>query len=166
MPPWVFRILARSLVSTIVPVVSVTIADLRPLESFKDKDIPVEFARREAVAREAFNKQLAEDKSRRPKKSIGGLLSNALGVKGGPQGGQMMLDDQTSLAEGLSQGKMLSDLIRERGQREYERLENEIRTNGAKWLKDMEEEEKRFMESSMKDMRKSWFGGFGGNKNE
>ena len=76
----------------------------------------------------------------------------------------MTLDNETSVAEGLSQGKMLSDQIRERGQREYERLEREIQLNGAKWLKEMEEEEKRMMESSMKDMRNSWFGGItGGN---
>lgn len=70
----------------------------------------------------------------------------------------MTLDNETSVAEGLAQGKMLSDQIRERGQREYERLENEIRTNGAKWLKEMEEEEKKFMESNMKEMKGSWFG--------
>ena len=132
------------------------------LESFKDKDIPAEFARREAVAREEFNKQYAAEKAKRPKKSLGGLLNNALGMK--PQPGGMTFDNETTVAQGLNEGKMLSDQIRERGQREYERLENEIRTNGAKWLKDMEEEEKKFMESSMKDMRKSWFGSIGGSK--
>ena len=74
----------------------------------------------------------------------------------------MTLDNETTVAEGLAQGKMLSDQIRERGQREYERLDREIRTNGAKWLQEMEEEEKKFMEGQMKEMRSSWFGGFGG----
>jgi len=127
------------------------------IESFKDKDIPTEFARRESVAREKFNAQLEQEKSSRPRRSLGGLLNNALGMK--PQPGGMTFDNETSVAEGLSQGKMLSDQIRERGQREYMRLEEEIRKNGEKWLRDMEEEEKKLMESSMKDMRKSWFGG-------
>jgi len=127
------------------------------IESFRDKDIPAEFARRESITREQFNAQLAKEKSSRPKKSLGGLFNSALGMKS--QGGGMSLDNETSVAEGLREGNMLSDQIRERGQREYMRLEEEIRKNGEKWLKEMEEEEKRLMESSMKDMRKSWFGG-------
>lgn len=129
-------------------------------ESFKDKEIPQEFARREAIAREQFQKQLAEESAKKPKKSLGGLLNKALGIR--PAGG-MTLDNETTVAEGLAQGKMLSDQIRERGQREYERLDKEIRANGAKWLKEMEEEEKKFMDSHMKEMRTSWFG-FGGAK--
>ena len=130
------------------------------IESFKDKDIPAEFARREAVAREQFNAQLEKEKDGRGRRSLGGLLNSALGMK--PQAGGMTFDNETTVAEGLKQGKMLSDQIRERGQREYMRLEEEIRKNGEKWLKDMEEEEKKLMESSMKDMRKSWFGGSSG----
>jgi len=137
---------------------SMGIQDTRKvIESFKDKDIPAEFARRESIAREQFNAQLAKEQGSRPKKSLGGLFNSVLGMK--PQGGGMSLDNETSVAEGLREGKMLSDQIRERGQREYMRLEEEIRKNGEKWLKEMEEEEKRLMESSMKDMRKSWFGG-------
>lgn len=137
---------------------SMGIQDTRKvLESFAGKDIPVEFARRESLAREKFNEQLEKEKSSRPRRSLGGLLNNALGMKAQPGG--MTFDNETTVAEGLSQGKMLSDQIRERGQREYMRLEEEIRKNGEKWLKDMEEEEKKLMESSMKDMRKSWFGG-------
>ncbi|KAL1297550.1 hypothetical protein AAFC00_006119 [Neodothiora populina] len=132
------------------------------IESFKGKDIPIEFARRESLAREAFHKQLAEEAARKPKKSLGGLLNKALGIKAAPGG--MTLDNETTVAEGLAQGKMLSDQIRERGQREYERLDREIRVNGAKWLKEMEEEEKKFMEGQMKEMRSSWFGFGGGPK--
>lgn len=126
------------------------------LESFSGSDIPQEFAAREAKAREAFQKQLAEEQSRRPQRSIGGLLNKALGIKAQPGG--LSLDNETTVAEGLSQGKMLSDQIRERGQREYQRLEAEIQKNGEKWLKEMEEEEKKFMENMSKDMKKSWFG--------
>jgi len=131
------------------------------LESFKDKDIPTEFARRESLAREEFNKSLASERKNRPKASLGGLFANSFGLKGQNMGG-MTFDNETTVAQGLQEGKMLSDQIRERGQREYERLEAEIRKNGEKWLRDMEEEEKRLMESSMKDMKKSWFGGQGG----
>ncbi|TIA33438.1 NIF-domain-containing protein [Aureobasidium pullulans] len=126
------------------------------LESFAGSDIPTEFAAREGKAREAFQKQLADEQSRRPQRSIGGLLNKALGIKAQPGG--LSLDNETTVAEGLSQGKMLSDQIRERGQREYQRLEAEIQKNGEKWLKEMEEEEKKFMENMSKDMKKSWFG--------
>lgn len=126
------------------------------LESFAGSDIPQEFAAREAKAREAFQKQLAEEQTRRPQRSIGGLFNKALGIKAQPGG--LSLDNETTVAEGLAQGKMLSDQIRERGQREYQRLEAEIQKNGEKWLKEMEEEEKKFMENMSKDMKKSWFG--------
>lgn len=130
------------------------IQDVRKvLESFKDTDIPAEFARRESIARQKFQEQL--DGEKRPKRSLGGLLQGTLGLKTPPGA-----NGEEGVSEGLAKGKMLSDQIRERGQREYERLEKEIQTNGAKWLKDMEEEEKKFMESSMKDMRRNWFGGF------
>ncbi|GAB7356386.1 hypothetical protein MBLNU459_g7166t1 [Dothideomycetes sp. NU459] len=126
------------------------------IESFAGTDIPVEFARREAEARKVFNAQLEAERGRRPKKSLGGLFNSALGIK--PQPGGMSLDNETTVAEGLAQGKMLSDQIRERGQREYERLEAEIQKNGAKWLKEMEDEEKKFMENMNKEMKSSWFG--------
>lgn len=135
------------------------------MDSFKGKDIASEFARREAVAREEFNKKGGSTSSK--PKSAGGFLSSALGLKPQPQPGSLVLGgtdpaSTQTLGEGLSQGKMLSDLIRERGQREYIRLDEEIRKNGEKWLKEMEEEEKRLMESSMKDMKKGWFGGLSG----
>ncbi|KAF2151730.1 NIF-domain-containing protein [Myriangium duriaei CBS 260.36] len=134
------------------------------INSFKDKDIAQEFARREAISREEFNKK--QGTSSKPK-SAGGFLSSALGLKAAPQPGSLVMggadpNSQQTLGEGLAQGKMLSDLIREKGQREYMRLEEEIRKNGEKWLKEMEEEEKRLMESSMKDMKKGWFGGGSG----
>jgi import inner membrane translocase subunit TIM50 len=125
------------------------------LSSFAGTDIPTEFAARERKAREAFQAQLADEATRRPRRSIGGLLNTALGIKAQPGG--LSFDNETSVAEGLSQGKMLSDQIRERGQREYQRLEAEIQKNGEKWLKEMEEEEKKFMENMSKDMKKSWF---------
>lgn len=146
-----------SLIPFLEYIATMGIEDTRKvIESFSGTDIPVEFARRESEARKVFNEQLESERGRRPKKSLGGLFNNALGIK--PQPGGMSLDNETTVAEGLSQGKMLSDQIRERGQREYERLEAEIQKNGAKWLKEMEDEEKKFMENMNKEMKSSWFG--------
>lgn len=41
---------------------------------------------------------------------------------------------------------MLSDQIREQGQKQYEFLEKQIRENGEKWLREEEEEQKKLME--------------------
>ncbi|KAF4552721.1 Mitochondrial import inner membrane translocase subunit tim50-like protein [Elsinoe fawcettii] len=148
-------------------IATMNIGDVRKvIESFKDKDIPTEFARREAIAREEFQKQYAQSQGGKPRASVGGFLSSALGVKPMPAPGSLVLgsaDGQgQTVSEGLAQGKMLSDQIRERGQREYMRIEEEIRKNGEKWLKEIEEDEKRQIESSMKDMKKGWFGGIVG----
>jgi len=56
----------------------------------------------------------------------------------------------------------LSDQMRERGQRNYEALEKEIRENGAKWLAEMEAEEKKAQEEQMKSMQTGMFGFLGG----
>ena len=136
--------------------------DVRPaLKSFEGMHIPTEFAKREATAREEFNKRLEEERGRRPKYSGVASLGRALGIKTEPALGGLMLGDGESVAQGLEQGKMLSDQIRERGQREYERMEREIRENGEKWLKEMADEEKKAQEEQMKSMRTgamSWFG--------
>jgi len=129
------------------------------IKSFEGKDIPTEFARREALARAAFNKQLAEEQAKKPKHSAGGFLMSALGLKDQNQG---LVVGEVSAAEGFKQGKMLSDQIRERGMKNYEAMEKEIRENGEKWLKEMQEEEKRFMEEQMKGMKSGVFGWFGG----
>ncbi|KAF2748339.1 NIF-domain-containing protein [Sporormia fimetaria CBS 119925] len=134
------------------------ITDVRTaLKSFEGKDIPTEFALREAKARAEFQKELEARKAKKPKFSAGNALMGALGMKAGQQGG-MTLGDGSSVTEGLEQGKMLSDQIRERGQKQYEAMEKELRENGEKWLKEMAEEEKKFMEQQMKDMKGSMFG--------
>lgn len=136
------------------------------LKSFDGQDIPHEFARREQLAREKFNAQLEAERSRKPKFSIGSL-AGGLGMKGGSgMGGGMVLADGQSVAEGLAQGKMMSDLVREQGQKQYEHLEKQIRENGAQWLKEEEEEQKRLMELQMKDMKKGAMGWFGGGGKE
>ncbi|EME46892.1 hypothetical protein DOTSEDRAFT_70745 [Dothistroma septosporum NZE10] len=132
------------------------------MKSFEGKSIPEEFARREAEARKRFNEQLADERRRKPKFSLGSV-AGSLGVKGGSaMGGGMVLADGQSVAEGLAQGKMLSDQIREQGQRQYEHLEKQIRENGEQWLKEEAEEQKRLMDVQMKEMKgsaMSWFGG-------
>ncbi|KAK6440930.1 mitochondrial inner membrane protein required for protein import [Oleoguttula sp. CCFEE 5521] len=134
------------------------------LSSFADSSsIPTEFARREALARQEFESQLAVSRSRAPKHSLGSLFGSGLGIKADRAGG-MVLGDGQSVAEGLAQGKMLSDQIREQGQKQYEALEKQIRENGKKWLEEEEAELKRMGEEQMKEMKKgafSWFGGGG-----
>ncbi|KAJ3526710.1 hypothetical protein NM208_g11057 [Fusarium decemcellulare] len=49
--------------------------------------------------------------------------------------------------EAFAQGKMLQDIARERGQRNYQELEKQIRENGEKWLK----EEAEMMEKAQKE---------------
>ena len=141
------------------------IDDIRPvLKSFEGKHIPEEFARREAEARKKFVEQLNAERTRRPHFSLGNIATS-LGVKGDrSMGGGMVLADGQTVAEGLAQGKMLSDQIREQGQKQYENIEKQIREHGAQWLKEEEEEQKRLMDAQMKDMKKGALSWFGNNK--
>ncbi len=134
-----------------------SIADVRKvLESYKDisnNDIPAEFFRRESKARELFNKQLGEEKSKRGGRSGGGRLQSALGFKPN-QGMVSAVPGEQTLAEALAQGKMLSDQMRERG---------------VKWLEEMAAEEKKMQDEQMKNMQgtvagytSKLFGMFGG----
>lgn len=132
------------------------------LKSYEGKHIPTEFALREAKAREEFNRQLAEEKARKPKRSGLGFLNSALGMK--PTGGGMSFDGAHSVAEGLAEGKMLADQIRESGIKRYKELEKEIRENGEKWLKEEAEMEKKMQAEQMKSMKTgalSFWGGGG-----
>jgi mitochondrial import inner membrane translocase subunit TIM50 len=113
------------------------------IESVKGKDIPTEYARREALLREDWEKQRAADKAKRPHRGGISLLGGALGVK-------------------AQEDKPLMEQIRERGMKQYELLEKEIRENGEKWLKEMEAEDKKLQDEQMKSMRGSFFSFFGG----
>jgi import inner membrane translocase subunit TIM50 len=143
-------------------VATMGIDDVRPvIKSFEGKDIPEEFMRRENEARKRFLAQYEQQKSKAGKFSLGGMLGANLGIKGDKMGGGMVLADGQSVSEGLAQGKMLSDQIREQGQKQYEHLEKQIREHGAQWLKEEEEETKKMMDAQMKDMKSgafSWFG--------
>ncbi|KAB8360953.1 hypothetical protein FH972_024685 [Carpinus fangiana] len=129
------------------------IQDVRSvLKSYEGTHIPTEFARREARAREAFNKQLEEERKKRGRVgSLTGSLSGMLGFK--PSTGLMQVPGEPSLAEGLAQGKMLSDQMRERGQRNYLAIDKEIRENSEMWLKQSEEEQKKAQEEMAKSMQ-------------
>ena len=142
-------------------IAGMSIEDVRKvIQSYEGTHIPTEFHRRETLARDAFNKRLADEKAKSPRggSAVGGLAS-MLGLKTSPQ---MAIPGQPSMAEGFAQGKMLSDQMREQGQRNYEALEKEIRENGAKWLKEMEEEEKKAQAEQMQGMQAGVLGFFGG----
>jgi import inner membrane translocase subunit TIM50 len=128
------------------------------LKSFEGTHIPSEFAKRDAIARARFQKQLADEKAKRTRGSGIAMLGNALGIK--PMGSGLDGTEQT-LSEGFDQGKSYQDLVRERGQRQYELLEKEIRENGEKWLKEMADEEEKMKEETMKGFKNSFVGFFG-----
>ncbi|PSN64920.1 HAD-like protein [Corynespora cassiicola Philippines] len=130
------------------------------LKSMEGKDIPEEFARREAKLREQFNKDLEEQRKRKGKASLFGGVAGALGINN--RQGQMILSDGTNISEGMAQGKMMSDMFREIGQKNYEAMDKEIRENGERWLKEMAEEEKKMQEEAMKSMKSSAFSWLGG----
>lgn len=163
MPKWKGDSQDQELVS-LIPfleyVATMGITDTRTvLKSFENKHIPTEFGKREAIARERFEKQIAEERAKRPKHSGVGLLGSALGMKPHTAGIGPM--EQTAV-EGFEQGKMLQDQIRERGQKQYEMIEREIRENGEKWLKEMAQEEEKAKDEQMKGMKSSLSGMFGG----
>ncbi|KAJ5094152.1 hypothetical protein N7456_010013 [Penicillium angulare] len=132
------------------------VEDVRPvLKSFEGSDIPAEFTKREKAMRERFEKELAEEKKKKPSLSMGNVAS-ALGLKS-----TRTLDGEVSPSEGLAQGKMLWDQIRERGQKNFELIDREIRENGEKWLAEMAAEEEKARQEQMQSMKGSFTGMFG-----
>ena len=134
------------------------------LQSFDGKHIPTEFARREAIARAEFQKQL-EAHGRRPKAGktggagIGGLGA-LLGLKSSNMAVMQPVDGEPDVASQIAQGKMLQDIARERGQRTYEMMEKEIRENGEKWLKEEAAMQEKMQQEAMQSMKQSftsWF---------
>lgn len=131
-------------------------ADVRKvLKSFDGTHIPTEFARREAIARKEFNAQLAT-RQKHSKPSGFGALGGLLGLNPSNMSMTVAPDGEQNPNEAFAQGKMLQDIARERGQRNYELLEKEIRENGEKWLR----EEKEAMEKAQKEAMDSMFGSF------
>lgn len=128
------------------------------LKSFEGKHIPTEFSRREALARDKFFKELAEERAKKPRRSAVGLLGNVLGIK--PMDGGFDGMDQ-GFSRGFDEGKTYQDQVRERGQKQYELLEKEIRENGEKWLQEMAQEEEKMKEEAMKGMKSNVLGAIG-----
>ena len=155
LPKWKGDLQDKELVSYIPFLEFIATFDSRDIrqviKSYEGKHIPSEFARREAKIREKLQKENAEARAKRPKRSVG-FLGNVLGTK--PQGGA--IDGmEHSLSEGFEQGKTFQDQVRERGQKQYEMLEKEIREHGEKWIKEMADEEKKMNEEAMNGMKTS-----------
>lgn len=132
------------------------------LKSFEGKHIPTEFARREAIARAEFNKQLEAERKKHPHKgkSAVAALGSMFGLK--PQNMSVMAvpEGEQDPATAFAQGKMLQDIARERGQRNYEEMEKMIRENGEKWLKEeaaLQEAAQKEAMNNMKSSFSSWF---------
>ncbi|MCJ1463090.1 hypothetical protein MMC07_001695 [Pseudocyphellaria aurata] len=128
------------------------------LKSFEGKHIPTEFAHREAIARERFQKELAEEQAKRPRRSGVGLLGSALGIKPMTAGFDGM---DPGFSRGFDEGKTYQDIARERGQANYELFDKEIRENGEKWLQEAEQEEKKMKGEAMNSWKSSILGPFG-----
>ncbi|KAI5459096.1 HAD-like domain-containing protein [Mariannaea sp. PMI_226] len=128
------------------------------LKSFDGKHIPTEFARREAIARKEFEaRRLAAEKNRHHSSGVG-ALGSMLGLK--PSNMTMMVpaEGEQTNSEAFAQGKMLQDIARERGQRNYQLMEQEIKQNGEKWIK----EEQEMMEKAQKEAMASMMSGIVG----
>lgn len=131
----------------------------KTLKSFEGKHIPTEFARREAIARAEFNKRHGVGSKKSGGSSSGmGALGSLFGLKPANMSMTMAPEGEQNPAEAFAQGKMLQDIARERGQRNYELLEKEIRENGEKWLK----EEQVAMEKAQQEAMNSMMGSFSG----
>lgn len=128
------------------------------LKSFEGKHIPTEFARRESIARAEFQKQFEQEKKKR--KGGMGALSSMIGLKPSSMSMMVPAEGEISPSEAFAQGKMLQDIARERGQRNYEMMEKEIRENGEKWLREEREATEKAQAEAMTSMKSSftsWF---------
>lgn len=133
------------------------------MKSFDGKHIPTEFARREAIARAEFQKQLeSQGAKKRTPTGKGGMsaLGSLLGLKPGSMSVMVSPDGEPNPADEIAKGKMLQDIARERGQRTYEMLEKEIRENGEKWLKEEAAMQEKAQEEAMQSMKSSFTGWF------
>jgi import inner membrane translocase subunit TIM50 len=128
------------------------------IKSFDGTHIPTEFARREALARAEHNKRVQAKSSR----GGGGMswLSSHLGLKPSNMSLMVAPEGEENPQEAFAKGKMLQDIARERGIRNYLMLEEEIRKNGEKWLKEEQEALEKAQKEAMKTMKSSFFGWF------
>lgn len=131
------------------------------LKSFEGHHIPTEFARREAIARAEFQKQLETEKKKHPHQGKGmGTLGSLLGLK--PSNMSLMVnpEGEPNTGEEFAKGKMLQDIARERGQKTYEMMEKAIRENGETWLKEEQALQEKAQQEAMESMKSSFTGWF------
>ncbi|KAI5865772.1 NIF-domain-containing protein [Durotheca rogersii] len=162
LPPWTGDPKDKGLVA-LVPFLeyihTMQYKDVREvLRSFKGYDIPEEFARREAIARADFQRQF---ESRRPPRKSGiGALGNLLGLKPGSMSMVVPAEGEQSASEAFAQGKMLQDIARDRGRRNYEMMEREIRENGERWLKEEQQANEKAQAEALSSIKTSFTGWF------
>ncbi|KAI6383093.1 hypothetical protein MCOR25_000281 [Pyricularia grisea] len=134
------------------------------LKSFEGKNIAEEFVRREAIARKKFQEQLEQNRKKHPNKpgsGVFGALGSAFGLKPSKMSMMVPVEGEESVADALAQGKMLQDIARERGQRQYERIDKMVRENGEKWLKEEAEMMEKMQAEAMANMKTGFMGWFG-----
>lgn len=129
------------------------------LKSFEGKNIPVEFARRQKLLREKFD----ADQAKKRKPRSGGL---GLGALFGSQQQKTQPGMPQSIQAAEAEGKMYTDIIRERGQEHYKMLEATLKVEGPKILAEQEAFEKQMQEEGMANMKSGMFGWFGSSKKE
>ncbi|KAK3392705.1 HAD-like domain-containing protein [Podospora didyma] len=133
------------------------------LKSFDGKHIPTEFARREAIARAEHNKRLQATQGKSSRAGSGGgvgWLASNFGLKPSSMSLMVTPEGEENPSEAFAKGKMLQDVARERGIRNYLMLEEEIRKNGEKWLKEEQEMQEKAQKEAMKTMQSSFAGWF------
>ncbi|KAK5939297.1 mitochondrial inner membrane protein required for protein import [Knufia obscura] len=123
------------------------------LKSFEGKDIAVEFDRRQKLLRERWEAQQAE--KRKNRRGGGFSLGSIFGSKPKPQDGMQSIHDAEA------EGKMYSDIIRERGHEMYQRLNKHLEVEGPKIVAEREALEKKMQDEAMANMKSGMFGWFG-----
>lgn len=129
------------------------------LRSYQGTNIATEFDRRENVKREKLRAQLAEKKKRTKSSfSLGSVFGSTR-----PQ----PVDGVQSILQAEAEGKIWSDIVRERGQLQYKRMTEHLEKEGPRILQEREEMEKKMQEEGMANLKSGMFGWFGsGDKNQ
>lgn len=130
------------------------------IKSFEGTEIPVEFARREAIARAEHKKRLEAIRGKPAASGGGGMgwLTGMLGLKPSNMSLVVAPEGEENPQEALVSGKMLQDIARERGLRNYQHIEEELRKNGEQWLKEDQEMMEKASKEAMKNMQSSLTG--------
>lgn len=125
--------------------------DIRPiLAGYTSKDIPTEYAQREARARKLFYESKAKEKGG------GRLKSGKLGALVRPQSTMQQRSELTGKILPTYDGETyIMDFVRTRGQAAYEEMAENLRVNGEKFLAESEAMEKADHEARKKELKES-----------